>query len=176
MQDTNSSSKKKRRSGLARFLKSAVPIATLGVVFWQGKSILDQIDVTKTQLTLSQSTSEFSILQQLRAGTVAITETIYRSGGVFELARENHCSPMPEDADDARTLATVAYVVGHYELYYQAAKRHLVSPAEWTSTCLGALELFSQNCLLRDKWENKLSKKADPAFLRSFVPKCELVE
>jgi hypothetical protein len=142
-----------------------IQICILIAIAWQGYE-------QYRQTGLAQNTASFSILQQLRQETTAIENSIYDGASTFQKAQLDNCQSLTEVPTKDRI--TVKNIIGHYELYYDAAKLPLITEEEWRGICRGGRDFIDSNCVLKREWESQFPKITSSLFRESF-DKCQLI-
>jgi hypothetical protein len=153
------------RTWIAQNAANEILFLTLLAIGWQGYEQYQQT-------ALTQRTASFSILQQLQQQTVAIENSIYEGSTTFQKAQLDDCHTLGDIP--IKDSLTVKHIIGHYEMYYDAAKLPLISGDAWRSICLGGQDFIKSNCLLQHEWERQYSKITSPEFRASF-DKCQLI-
>jgi hypothetical protein len=163
------------------FAEFLVGLLVLGVLTYQGFKIREQIEIarknteqTQQQIAHSSAVSEFSVVKQLQADTFDIQSLVYDEGSAFYRARQLGCEPFPRFS--AEIERNMNKIVSHYEKYYFAYSKGLITSNQWRSACLGAKDIFAQNCLVSDLWEKKYRARVSEDFRSDFIQNCKVAK
>jgi hypothetical protein len=157
-----------KQTTLVEIINCLVAVVTLCVLGLTLYVVHGQLNVYSGQLEQARQTASFNALTALRDNGISLTDRIYDPKSIFSIANATECHNMPTLTDQDHI--EINRVFGHFEMYFDAWRLHLVGDDEWKSACQNAHKLLTYSCLLKNEWVNVLSNSIEPAFRDNFKP------
>jgi len=157
-----------RRSTFVEIINCFFSFATLVVLVTTLYVVNGQLNVYNGQLEQARHTASFNTFTSLHDNAITLEDRIYDPKSIFSIANDTECHNMPPLTDQDHI--DVRRVFGHFEMYFDAWRLHLVDNDEWNSACQNAHNLLSYSCLLKNEWIIVLRDNIEPSFRSKFEP------
>lgn len=144
-----------------------IQICILAAIAVQGYFLCRQTRLLSEQTALTERTTRFGILQQLAQETTNIENVVYDPQSSFQKAAVDNCETLGNFPNQA--MLAVKRIIGHYEMYDNAARLPLISPTDWHGICEGAHAFIKSNCMLQRIWNQEFPRITSTEFQKSFA-------